>query len=77
MRFYRRDLNPRTTKKVGNKPKRGERVYKRKAKAQSDLFRKSRRKRYAACGDVAKLQEKDISAFRRRELNSFEPTKSW
>ena len=56
MRFYRRDLNPRTTKKVGNKPKRGERVYKRKAKAQSDLFRKSRRKRYAACGDVAKLQ---------------------
>ena len=66
-------LNSRAPKKVGSKPKRGERVYKRTAKAQRDLFRrrrcsgmsapvtlqKSRRKRYAACGDVAGLDDMD------------------
>ena len=42
LRFHWRDSNPRTPKKVSSKPKRGERVYKRTAKAQSDLFRKRR-----------------------------------
>ena len=38
--FFMQELNSRNPKKVGSKPKRRERVYKRAAKAQRDLFRK-------------------------------------
>ena len=41
--FQQVDSNSRTPKKVGSKPKRRERVYKRAAKARRDLFRKRRR----------------------------------
>ena len=50
-------------KKVDSKPERPERVYKRAAKAQRDLFRKSRRKRYVACDDVANGYKKDTFTF--------------
>ena len=40
--FFMQELNSRTPKKVGSKRERRERVYKRAAKAQRDLFRKRR-----------------------------------
>ena len=57
-------------KKVDSKPERPERVYKRAAKAQRDLFRKSRRKRYVACDDVANGYKKILLHFQRVDSNS-------
>ena len=53
-------------KKVGSKPKRRECVYKRAAKAQSDLFRKRRRSEMSALVTFVKKSPQAIYRLRRR-----------